>query len=171
MIKVLTMITNLMQRIAGALAGSILFRRGRNLFKENSANWNLPLTKFDKLWVGAWLILDDYSKGVFPPDFPDQQKAYQAEKDYRFSIPGMSAEQVARCGMTKPFWFGAQGRKYISHFNHLTASLERTGVKPPAKILELGCGHGWMAEFLATMATKFAARQFPGMTSQMRFAA
>ena len=143
--------SSVLQKAAGALAVSPLLSRGRRLFAENSRDWNLPLSKLDKLCAGAWLILDDYSRGVFPPQFLDQQKAYQAEKDYRFSIPGMSAAEVARNNMAKPFWFGAGGRNYLSHFNQLAAGLERAGVKPPAKILELGCGGGWMAEFLATM--------------------
>ena len=133
------------------MAEAALLRRGKALFAENSRNWNLPLSKFGKLQAGAWLILDDYSKGVFPPQFLDQQKAYQAEKDYRFSIPGMASAEVARASMAKPFWFGKAGRAYLTQFGQLTASLEQVGVQPPAKILELGCGVGWTAEFLATM--------------------
>ncbi len=143
--------TSVVQKAAGALAGSPLLRRGKTLFAENSRNWNLPLSKFDKLWAGAWLILEDYSKGIFPPQFLDQQKAYQAEKDYRFSIPGMTAQQVAHNSMAKPFWPGRLGRVYLAHFSKLTACLERAGMNPPAKILELGCGCGWMAECLAVM--------------------
>jgi len=142
---------SVLQKAAGALAASPLLNRGKRLFAENSSNWNLPLTKLDKAWAGSWLILDHYAKGAFPPQFLDQQKAYQAEKDYRFSIPGMTAAEVAHANMTKPFWFNAGARHYFLHFNRLAASLEKTGVKPPAKILELGCGSGWMSEFLATM--------------------
>ncbi len=137
--------------MAGALADSAVFQRGRSLFAENSRNWNLPLSKLDKLWTGSWLILDDYSKGIFPPTFPDQQRAYQAEKDYRFSLPGVTSAEVAQSCMAKPFWLGRHGRNYLAHFNQLTACLEQTGVRPPAKLLELGCGSGWMSEFLATM--------------------
>lgn len=133
------------------MANSFLFNYGRNLYAENSKDWNLPLSKIDKLLVGSWLILDDYSKGIFPPTFSDQQKAYQAEKDYRFSIPGMLTEQVKHNNMTKPFWFGKGGRGYLDQFVQLSLRLEKMGIKPPTKILELGCGSGWMAEFLATM--------------------
>jgi len=143
--------SNILQKAAGALAASPLLARGRRLFAKNASNWEMPLSRFEKLWAGSWLILDDYSKGVFPPKFVDQQKAYQAEKDYRFSLPGMSAAEAAHNMITKPFWFGAAARKYLADFNFLTTSLERAGLKPPCKILELGCGSGWMAEFLATM--------------------
>lgn len=149
--SLISMPSSLFQKAAGALANSPLLRRGKNLFAENLKNWNLPLSKFGKLQAGSWLILDDYSKGTFPPTFPDQQKAYQAEKDYRFSIPGMSVEQVTHNSMTKPFWFGKIGRIYRGQFNQLTWCLEKIAINPPAKILELGCGTGWTAEFLATM--------------------
>lgn len=142
---------SLLQRAAGALANSVLLRRGKALFADNATNWELPLSKSDKLWTGSWLILDDYSRGIFPPTFLDQQTAYQAEKNYRFSIPGMSVEQMVHGNMTKPFWFGKGGRGYLNQFNHLTLRLEQIGITPPANILELGCGSGWTAEFLATM--------------------
>jgi 2-polyprenyl-3-methyl-5-hydroxy-6-metoxy-1,4-benzoquinol methylase len=142
---------------ADVMARSPLLRRGKALFAENSLNWNMPLSKFDKLLAGSWLILDDYSKGFFPPTFSDQQKAYQAEKDYRFSLPGFTAAEVDLSGMMKPFWFGKQGRNDLKNFNRLTAYLEMIGLKPPAHLLELGCGSGWMAEFLATMGFQVCA--------------
>lgn len=140
-----------LQRIAGALAHSPVLGRGRALFAENQRDWNLPLSKFGKLQTGAWLILEDYSKGIFPPQFLDQQKAYQAEKDYHSSIPGMTTAQVRRNNVTKPFWPGQNGRAFLAQFAKLTGMLESVGVNPPAKLLELGCGSGWMTEFLATM--------------------
>ena len=145
------MSASLLQKTAGALANSPLLRRGRHLFVENSSNWNFPLSKLGKLEAGAWLILDDYSKGVFPPQFIDQQKTYQAEKEYHSSVPGMTSAQVRRDNQTKPFWPGKSGRRYINHYTKLTEVLERIGVNPPAKLLELGCGAGWMAEFLAIL--------------------
>jgi hypothetical protein len=89
---------------------------GKNLYEENARNWNLPLSKLDKLRAGTWLILDDYAKGVFPPRFLDQQKAYQAEKDYFSSLPGVSAEEVRRSNMKKPFWPGKAGRALLHQF-------------------------------------------------------
>jgi SAM-dependent methyltransferase len=145
------MTKSILQKAAGVLADSSLLRRGKTLFAENTCNWLLPLSKFGKLQAGVWLILDDYSKGIFPPTFPDQQKAYQAEKDYHSSLPGLTAAQVRRSQLTKPFWAGKAGRGYLAQFNQLTASLERVCTNPPAKLLELGCGGGWTSEFLATM--------------------
>ena len=143
--------------MAGVLAGSPLFRRGKMLWDQNSRDWHFPLSKLDKLRSGLWLILHDYSKGIFPPQFLDQQKAYEAEKQYRFAIPGMSGEEAFRNSMIKPFCSGGIMRLYLSHFSRLTLHLEQVGIRPPAKILELGCGGGWMAEFLATVGYDICA--------------
>jgi 2-polyprenyl-3-methyl-5-hydroxy-6-metoxy-1,4-benzoquinol methylase len=151
------MASNILQKSAGALARSPLLRRGKNLWSENSRNWVLRLSKLDKVAVGLWLILEDYSKGLFPPTFSDQQKAYEAEKNYRFSLPGITAAQVEDDGMMKPFWFGKTGHHYLANFNLLTRCLENIGLKPPARLLELGCGSGWMAEFLAAMRFEVCA--------------
>ncbi len=43
---------------------------------ENSKNWNLSLSKLGKLQAGMYLILEDYSQGLFPPKFEDQAKTY-----------------------------------------------------------------------------------------------
>ena len=142
---------SLKQKIAGALAGSPLLRRNEAIFAENLKNWYLPLSKAGKLKLGLWLILHDYSRGIFPPHFLDQQKAYQAEKDYRFSIPGVMATDVSHSNMTKPFWPGIALQMYLKDFSQVVRCLEMTGTNPPAKVLELGCGGGWMAEFLATL--------------------
>ena len=133
------------------MAKSPLLKRGKDLFAKNSQNWNMPLSKFEKLSAGSWLILEDYSKGIFPPKFLDQQKAYQAEKDCHLTLPGVAVADTMRSGMVKPFWFGKTGRNYLADFNRLTTFLQKTRLKPPAQLLELGCGSGWTAEFLATM--------------------
>ncbi|MHB1307405.1 MAG: class I SAM-dependent methyltransferase [Limisphaerales bacterium] len=143
--------TRITQKAAAALASSPIFSRGRGLFAENTRNYFLPLSKLNKLLTGSWLILDDYSKGIFPPQFLDQQKAYQAEKDFRHSLTGVSAKDVGAGERRKPFWFGPRSCGYLKDFSQVCTHLARAGVKPPAKILELGCGTGWMAEFLAAM--------------------
>ena len=140
-----------LKQSARLLANSAVFRPGRQLFAENLRNWNLPLSKFDKLRMGSWLILEDYSKGVFPPQFLDQRAAYQAEKDYFFALPGMTDKQVRYNNITKPFWPGKDRGIFLNQFSTLVSRLQQIQVEPPAKILELGCGGGWMAEFLATM--------------------
>jgi SAM-dependent methyltransferase len=136
---------------AGVLAESLLLRRGRDLWARNQKDWNCPLSKWDKVRVGAYLILKDYSEGAFPPTFEDQQQAYRNEINYRSALPGMNPEEVALSEMRKPFWFGHGLQYHLRDFLKLTRALEQAGVAPPARLLELGGGSGWTAEFLALL--------------------
>ena len=133
------------------LAYSPVLKSGRNLWERNQSDWNLPLSKFQKLMVGGHLILKDYADGIFPPTFTDQQKAYDAEIAYRESLPGRALADVRDLEMRKPFWYGSAVKTYMAHFRNLAMAFEKLGVQPPQKLLELGCGTGWMAEFLAQM--------------------
>jgi 2-polyprenyl-3-methyl-5-hydroxy-6-metoxy-1,4-benzoquinol methylase len=138
-----------MQKMAGRAARSRLFAGARRLFEQNTKNWNLPLSKFQKVWVGGYVILADYAVGRFPPRFEDQAKAYAMEIHYRTQIPGVTAEDTVQTEMRKPFWFGPGVQDFLGGFTRLMAVLEQLNLPPPARILELGCGTGWMAEFLA----------------------
>lgn len=109
----------------------------------------MPLSKLGKLEVGAYLILRDYSRGHFPPRFDDRARAYQGEIDYTHTLPGITPEAVNVAGMRKPFWFGAAMDTYLREFSTLSQAFLRCGITPPARVLELGCGHGWTSEFLA----------------------
>jgi len=61
--------------LARLLAHSPLLSRGRRLFGQNSKDWDRLSSKFEKLQAGVYLILEDYSLGLFPPKFEDQAKA------------------------------------------------------------------------------------------------
>jgi 2-polyprenyl-3-methyl-5-hydroxy-6-metoxy-1,4-benzoquinol methylase len=135
--------------LARKLARSPFFSRGRRLFEQNRREWNLPLSKFDKLLAGTYLILEDYSQGLFPPKFEDQAKAYAAEVAYRAGQPGVSFEQMRTGELRKPFWHAQATERYLSGFSRLRRLLEQLKLSPPARLLELGCGTGWMSEFLA----------------------
>ena len=109
----------------------------------------MPLSKWDKLLVGGYIILKDFSDGQFPLKFDDRARAHQAEIDYYRAIPGVSVEDNIESHGRKPFW-GADGfSKYSAHFVRLLRTLERVGLRPGCNLLEMGCGPGWMAEFLA----------------------
>jgi hypothetical protein len=56
-----------LRQAAGVVAGSALLRHGKRLWLANEKNWSMPLSKWDKLWAGAYLILKGYSAGLFPP--------------------------------------------------------------------------------------------------------
>lgn len=142
---------NTSQKIAKAISQFSIFNQYHSLWQKNQTDINLNLHKFEKIMVGIYLILTDYSNGLFPPTFNDQQKAYQAEINYRFFLPNVSALQAQESGMRKPFAFGKHGLNYLDSFAFFVKSLEKLGVDPPSKLLELGCGTGWMSEFLAIM--------------------
>lgn len=135
--------------LARLLAHSPILARGRRLYAENAANWSIPLSKIGKLEAGLFLILDDYAKGVFPPTFSDQAAAYAAEAAYR-SATGMPAEKATEIQMRKPFWDAKSTAGYLGDYVRLANHLQSLGLNPPARLLELGCGTGWTAEFLAT---------------------
>jgi 2-polyprenyl-3-methyl-5-hydroxy-6-metoxy-1,4-benzoquinol methylase len=135
--------------LARRLANSPAFTRGRRLWDANQKAWDLPLTKLDKLQVGLYLILQDYATGRFPPTFPDQQLAYEAERAVRHVLPGITESEFELSDMRKPFWVG-EGPAYLRDYIGLVQSLEALSILPPARLLELGCGSGWTAEFLAT---------------------
>ncbi|MDB6038496.1 MAG: hypothetical protein JWM99_2337 [Verrucomicrobiales bacterium] len=139
-----------MRRLARTLSASPLMKRGRELWEQNALQWEMPLTKWDKLWCGGYIILKDYSDHIFPPKFEDQSKAYENEINYTKSLPGYSVEQARVACSTKPLWGAKNSTRYMAQFNQLYRMLESAGVRPPQKLLEMGCGCGWMAEFLAT---------------------
>jgi 2-polyprenyl-3-methyl-5-hydroxy-6-metoxy-1,4-benzoquinol methylase len=138
------------RRLAGKIARSPLLHRGRSLWEQNEKNWKLPLTKPEKILTGAYLILAHYSEGRFPPTFADQQKVYETERSLR-TRAGMADEEARDQGRRKPFWYNHLGCMYFRHFAIIVESLQKLGINPPAKILEIGCGGGWASNFLAQM--------------------
>jgi ubiquinone/menaquinone biosynthesis C-methylase UbiE len=137
------------QKVAQYLSNSSLLKTGRELWTKNERDYFLAMSKWEKLAAGMYIILSDYAVGDFPPRFEDQAKAYAAEKDYLFNLPGVSPEVSLDKDMRKPFWFGERDLYYLSHFMMASSAMKRVGVAPPQKMLELGCGLGWMAEFFA----------------------
>ena len=140
----------LLRTAAGFLAESPLLRRGKTLWGENQKNPILPFSKWDKVLIGAHLILSDYSRGVFPPSFADRGQAHLNEVNARFA-PGRVLEEFDHAEMAKPFWSNPALETYLTNFLRLMRALDAAGVRPPSKLLELGGGAGWTAEFLAQM--------------------
>ena len=137
--------------LASWLAESPFLSEGKRLFEANLKDWNMRLSKFQKLQAGTYIILKDYARGAFPPVYNDREKTYQAEIDCRNSLPGMTSADVAAANMQKPFWFDRTLRKYLDEFCLLCECLQQCHITPPARVMELGCGHGWTTELLATM--------------------
>src|SRR6266496_313823 len=141
--------SSLLRAAAGWVSSSFLLSEGRELFELNSRKWTLTLSKWGKLMAGCYIILKDYSEGRFPPTFDDQSKAYQAEVDYNESLPGIGFAEHQQSHMRKPFWGPEVFRKYCRDFVRLLLVFEQLDLKPGCRLLELGCGVGWTAEFLA----------------------
>lgn len=139
---------SLLRKLSGHLAGSLLLSRGRNLFTSNSKNWALPLSKFQKLQTGVYIILKDYSEGKFPPRFENKLAAYQGEINYYENLPGVTVAEAAERNLRKPFWGPSEFEDYASDFAQLLRAFGKLGLHPGSRLLELGCGTGWMAEFL-----------------------
>jgi 2-polyprenyl-3-methyl-5-hydroxy-6-metoxy-1,4-benzoquinol methylase len=137
------------QRIAGWLAGSLFFKGAAELWARNEREWYLPLGKFQKVRVGIYLILRDHSRGIFPPQFPDRDQAHEDERTAFARIPGMTTDEVMTGAAKKPFWGAPATKKSMVDFCFLLEWMERLGIRPPARVIELGCGPGWMSEFFA----------------------
>jgi 2-polyprenyl-3-methyl-5-hydroxy-6-metoxy-1,4-benzoquinol methylase len=121
------------------------------LWEQNQKDRNLSFSKWDKLRIGAYLVLSDYAQGVFPPTFPDREQAHLNEINTRFTTPGTVLDELERGEMIKPFWANPHLEKYLQNFLRLVRAFDAVNIHPPAKILELGGGAGWTAEFLAQM--------------------
>lgn len=124
---------------------------GRRIWEANAEDFDLGLSKRAKLEAGLYIILRDYADGRFPPTFADQAAAYQAEIDYTSSLPGVEASDALRSRLRKPFWGSKYFSEYSTHFARLASIFEERGITTPARLMELGCGSGWMAEFFATL--------------------
>lgn len=138
-----------LRRIAGAIAGSFLLRNGRRLMERNRDDFFMPMSRWEKLIAGVQLILDDYSRGLFPPTFPSADDAHEGERAYYESVPGASKEAMREAHMRKPFWSPPRFESYSRSFVRLWRTLEGLGLGPGSRLLELGCGCGWMSEFLS----------------------
>jgi len=139
----------MLRRAAGACASSVLFKRGRDVWARNREDFNLSLSKIDKLWSGGYLILSDYAQGIFPPTFDDERAAHENEARFAEVLPGVDLDEAYRLGAIKPLWDPTWSAKYLGEFNRLFATLQGAGVQPGARLLEPGCGSGWMAELFA----------------------
>jgi len=140
-----------LRRVSGSVAHSPVFARGRRVWEENSKNFRRPLTRWEKLICGGYIILEDYSVGEFPPRYEDSQQTFKAEIDYRTSRAGVDEQKAFEAGMRKPFWKGEYGTSFLRKFADAADYMQSVGIQPGQRLLELGCGAGWMAEFFALL--------------------
>lgn len=141
--------TAFLRRLSGAAAESGLFRGARRLVERNRADWTLPFGRIDNLVSCAYLVLSDYAAGAFPPACPDRATVHESERRYGQDLGGVSEAEFRAKEIRKPFWDAKSADLYLNGFVRLLSWLESYGLAPGSRILELGCGSGWTAEFLA----------------------
>jgi SAM-dependent methyltransferase len=117
--------------------------------EKNRADWNLRVSRTDNLLICFYLILSDYAAGLFPPLHLDRATAYEKEKQYGHGLGGVSWEQFQAKEMRKPFWDANTADKHLNGFVRLLRLFESLGIGPGSRVLEMGSGSGWMAEFFA----------------------
>lgn len=151
------------------LARSALFAEARRLVECNRQDWNYPLTKRQKLIVGLYMILQDHGEGRFPPRYEDESATHEAEIAYYESIEslGKTPEQIVVGEMRKPFWHGPACARYLRDYGYIQPALHGRGLGPPASVLEVGCGSGWVAEFLAASGFHVLATTLNGADARL----
>lgn len=147
----------MLRPVAARVAESVVLAEGRRLWRLNRQDALMPLARGQKLQVGAYLMLHDYAEAQLHTRRASMEEAHQAEEGWRFSCPGLTEEQVCQRGLRKPFSFDRDGQAALGHLVRICGALQRCGLRPPQRLLELGCGHGWLAEALATMGFEVCA--------------
>jgi ubiquinone/menaquinone biosynthesis C-methylase UbiE len=140
-----------MRTIARILAHSFIFGHARHLLERNKRDWNYPFSKWQKLLIGFYMILHDYSEGMFPPQRKEEKETFEAEIACYNSVKTMckTPDKLLLGEMAKPFWIGSGCVMYLGDYIQIQSSLHERDIKPPASLLEVGCGSGWIAEFFA----------------------
>lgn len=148
----------LSRKVAGSLARSWFLKEGAELWRKNQLNWDLPLSKFQKARLSLYLVLHDYSEGLFPPRFDNREITYEGEIHYGEDLPGLAKSDFLVAELRKPFWPSSPTTaKFMSNFCEIIGGFEECGIKSPQRLLELGCGSGWTAELLAIMGFNVVA--------------
>lgn len=158
-----------MKSIASSISKSRLFSGARKLLEKNLQDWNCHLSKWEKLWLGTYMILRDYGAGIFPPRFLDEGETFKAEKEYHTTLLGLgtTSEELRAGAMRKPFWHGPSCAKYLRDHIRIQTALYKIGIRPPARLLEVGCGSGWVAEFLAAAGFRVLATTLDPNTGEL----
>jgi 2-polyprenyl-3-methyl-5-hydroxy-6-metoxy-1,4-benzoquinol methylase len=65
------------------------------------------------------------------------------------ALPGTRYEEVLDAERRKPFWNARIYKHHAQSFARIRSILEEHKINPPARLLELGCGAGWMAAWFA----------------------
>jgi SAM-dependent methyltransferase len=144
----------LIKRAASFVAESPLFSSARIIWDKNQSSWAMPLTKFQKLHVGLFLILRDWASGSFPPIF-ERESAWDNERHFVDNCPGYTVESWYQGMARSPFGYPPHDMNYqVGNFLRLADIMHKRNIAPPARVIELACGVGWLSELLSTIGYK-----------------
>lgn len=140
--------SGLFRKAARRLTESPLFSSARSLWQQNQKSYTFPLSKFQKVYVGLYLILSDWAQGAFPPSF-EREIAWENERKFIDNVPGFNAESWYSGMVRSPFGYPPKEMLYqVGNFLRLAKMMHARGIAPPAKVVEIGCGVGWISELL-----------------------
>ncbi len=125
------------RRIAGQLADSPVFTRARRVWERNQTDYQLGLSRCEKLAVGAYLVLKDYSTGTFPPVHTDREQTFAWEKDLYSAKPGLALADGLYEARKTPFWIDAKAISSFESYVRVFRILLRCGLKSGDRVLEL----------------------------------
>lgn len=142
-------VPNWKQRLSTALADSPLLRIGKRLHLNHPEDLHLGGSLWRKFWANLYLILADYGRGEFPARRPAREQAFEEERTQYERIQFSNLQQILDDAMRKPWGDLRLFQQHTYELIRIVQTMERRGIKPPAKLLELGCGGGWLSEILA----------------------
>lgn len=140
---------NWKQRLSTGLAESFLLRRGRELHEKNPTDLHLGGNILHKFLANLYLILADYGRGRFPPRHTSREAVFASEKMQIARMEFAPLEEILDIIMRKPWVDQRLFGQHLRDLLRMMETLHRNQVRPPAKLLELGCGAGWLSEILA----------------------
>jgi len=137
------------QRLSTFLAESPLIAAGKRLHLDNPDDIQLGGSLWRKFLANLYLILADYGRGEFPARRPSREEAFQDERTQYTRIKFSNLDQILDDAMRKPWGDMRLFEQHTYELIRIISTMERRGVMPPARLLELGCGGGWLSEILA----------------------
>jgi SAM-dependent methyltransferase len=134
------------RKLATALAGRL--HTWRAIHERHADDWQMGGSLCEKIAANLWLLLRDYGAGEFPPKKDNREAFFDLERNQFNNITCESPGERFDRHIRKPF-ADNETPAILRDVARLVEGLESRGVKPPSRILELGCGGGWLLEMLA----------------------